>query len=173
MKVPSFNILVLLCVAANIIRLGYEVLKHKKLLVPNRISFVIILTNMLVLWVSWYLLCSLDPFRNTLPFMLSYFGMFLFIIGVILFLTALFTIKSLETYSGDLITTGIYSMIRHPMYLAFILWLIGLPTHFGGMFSFALAILFIANILLWRYLEELDLLERFAGYNAYRKTTIF
>jgi len=173
MKVPAFNILVLVCVAANIIRLGYEVLKHKKLLVPNKVSFVIILTNMLVLWVSWYLLCSLDPFRNTLPFMLSYFGMFLFIIGVILFLTALFTIKSLETYSGDLITTGIYSMIRHPMYLAFILWLIGLPTHFGGMFSFALAILFIANILLWRYLEELDLLERFAGYNAYRKTTIF
>lgn len=173
MKVPSFNILVLLCVAANIIRLGYEVLKHKKLLVPNKVSFVIILTNMLVLWVSWYLLCSLDPFRNTLPSLLSYFGMFLFIIGVILFLTALFTIKSLETYSGDLITTGIYSMIRHPMYLAFIFWLIGLPAYFGGMFSFALTILFIANILLWRHWEELELLERFAGYNAYRKTTIF
>ena len=173
MKVTSFTILVLLCVAANIIRLGYEVLKHKKLLVPNRISFVIILTNMLVLWFSWYLLCSLDPFRNTLPSMLSYFGMFLFIIGVILFLTALFTIKSLETYSGDLITKGIYSIIRHPMYLAFIFWLIGLPAYFGGMFSFALAILFIANILLWRHWEELELLERFAGYNAYRKTTIF
>lgn len=173
MKVPSFNILVLLCVAANIIRLGYEVLKHKKLLVPNRISFVIILTNMLVLWFSWYLLCSIDPSRNTLPTILSYFGLSLFIIGVILFLTALFTIKSLETYSGDLITKGIYSMIRHPMYLAFILWLIGLPTYFGGMFSFALAVLFIANILLWRHWEELELLERFAGYNAYRKTTIF
>jgi len=123
MKVPSFNILVLLCVAANIIRLGYEVLKHKKLLVPNRISFVIILTNMLVLWFSWYLLCSLDPSRNTLPTILNYFGLSLFIIGVILFLTALFTIKSLETYSGDLITKGIYSMIRHPMYLALIIYL--------------------------------------------------
>jgi len=173
MKVPSFNILVLLCVAANIIRLGYEVLKHKKLLVPNRISFVVIFTNMLVLWFSWYLLCSIDPSGNTLPTILSFFGLSLFIIGVILFLTALFTIKSLETYSGDLITTGIYSMIRHPMYLAFILWLIGLPTYFGGMFSFALAVLFIANILLWRHWEELELLERFAGYNAYRKTTIF
>ena len=173
MKVPSFNILVLLCVVANIIRLGYEVLKHKKLLVPNRISFVIILTSMLVLWFSWYLLCSLDPSRNTLPTILSYLGFSLFIIGVILFLTALFTIKSLETYSGDLITKGIYSMIRHPMYLAFILWLIGLPIYFGGMFSFALAILFITNILLWRHWEELELLERFAGYNAYRKTTIF
>ena len=173
MKVPSFNILVLLCVAANIIRLGYEVLKHKKLLVPNRISFVIILTNMLILWFSWYFLCSLDPSRNTLPTILSYFGLSLFIIGVILFLTALFTIKSLETYSGDLITKGIYSMIRHPMYLAFKLWLIGLPTYFGGMFSFALAVLFITNILIWRHWEELELLERFAGYNAYRKTTIF
>jgi protein-S-isoprenylcysteine O-methyltransferase Ste14 len=173
MLIPSFNILVLLCIVAHIIRLGYEILKHKKLLVPNKISFVIILINMLLLWFSWYLLCSSDSSIISLPTIVNYFGLLLFIIGVVLFLTALFTIKSLETYVGDLISTGIYSKIRHPMYLAFILWLLGLPIYFGGLNSFALALLFIANVLLWRYLEELELVERFPKYISYKKKTLF
>ena len=173
MIIPSFNILVLLCVVAHIIRLGYEILKHKKLLVPNKISFVIILINMLLLWFSWYLLCSSDSSIISLPTIVNHFGLLLFIIGVVLFITALFTIKSLETYVGDLITTGIYSMIRHPMYLAFIFWLLGLPIYFGGLNSFVLALLFISNVLLWRYLEELELVERFPKYNSYKKKTLF
>lgn len=173
MKFPSFNILVLLCVATHIIRLGYEILKHKKFLKPNKISFVIILTNMLVLWFSWYLLCIADPYRVMLPFIISYLGLALFIVGLILFLTALFTIKSLETYDGELITTGIYANIRHPMYLAFILWLVGLPIYFGGIYSFVLVIPFISNVIFWRHLEELELLERFSGYSDYRKKTFF
>ena len=173
MIIPSFNILVLLCVVAHIIRLGYEILKHKKLLVPNKISFVIILINMLLLWFSWYLLCSSDSSIISLPTIVNYFGLFLFIIGVILFITALFTIKSLETYDGDLITTGIYSMIRHPMYLAFIFWLLGLPIYFGGIYSFFLAILFIINVLFWKHLEEIELIERFSGYKDYKKRTLF
>jgi protein-S-isoprenylcysteine O-methyltransferase Ste14 len=85
----------------------------------------------------------------------------------------LFTIKTLESYEGDLITTGIYSKIRHPMYLGFILWSIGFPIFFGALFSFILSFLFIGNILFWRYLEEKELIERFADYQEYKKTTIF
>lgn len=173
MKIPSFFSLVLLCTLTHIIRLTYEILKHKKLLKPNKISFVIILINMIILWTSWCLLCSSDPFIITLPEAINYFGLFISIIGVILFLTALFTIKSLETYSGDLITTGIYSRIRHPMYLAFILWLVGFPLYFGGVYSFIITFLFMTNILYWRHLEELELLVRFEGYKDYKKRTVF
>jgi protein-S-isoprenylcysteine O-methyltransferase Ste14 len=128
---------------------------------------------MLVLWISWYLLCSADSFKLTLPSIISYLGLLLFIVGVFLFLAALFTIKSLETYVGDLITTGVYSRIRHPMYLAFILWLLGLPIYFGSIYSFALVFLFIANVLFWRHLEELELGKRFPGYKDYKKKTFF
>jgi len=173
MNSPSFFTLLILCIVTNIIRSVYEILKHRKLLKPNKITFIIILINMLVLWFSWYLLCSADPYKLTVPFIISYLGLALFIVGLILFPTALFTIKSLETYDGDLITTGVYSRIRHPMYLAFLLWLLGFPIYFGGLYSFALASLFIANVLFWRYLEELELLERFSGYNDYKKNTFF
>jgi protein-S-isoprenylcysteine O-methyltransferase Ste14 len=128
---------------------------------------------MIVLWISWFLLCTMDAFHVELPPVVSYLGLMLVVLGVLMFLIALSTIKSLETYEGDLITHGIYSRIRHPMYLAFILWLIGMPVFYGALFSIALSLLFIANVLFWRHLEEMELISRFSGYRDYQKRTIF
>jgi protein-S-isoprenylcysteine O-methyltransferase Ste14 len=128
---------------------------------------------MVVLWISWIVLCSADIYRIKLPDIVNYLGLFLFLIGVIIFLTALFTIKTLETYDGDLITKGVYSKIRHPMYLGFILWSIGFPIYYGAMSSFILSFVFITNILFWRYLEEIELDKRFPDYKQYKTKTLF
>ena len=173
MKNQLFILLVLLCVITHIVRTVYEILKHNNKLVPSKLSFVIVFSNMVVLWISWIVLCSADIYRIKLPDIVNYLGLFLFLIGVIFFLTALFTIKTLETYDGDLITKGIYSKIRHPMYLGFILWLIAAPIFFGSVFSFILSLLFIGNVLFWRYLEELELDKRFPEYKVYKTKTIF
>ena len=173
MKNQTFIFLAALCLLTHIIRTIYEVLKHKKMLVPNKITFVIIFTNMAVLWASWIALCSSDIYKINLPGIVHYSGLLLCLIGLILFITALLTIKTLETYDGDLITKGIYSKIRHPMYLGFILWSIGFPVYFGAGFSFMLSFVFIANILFWRYLEEIELDKRFPGYKEYKVKTWF
>ena len=165
--------LVCICIITHIVRLGYEILKHKKIIKATRLSFVIIFSNMLLLWSSWFLLCSSDPSAINLPLMLRYFGISLAVIGLIIFLTALFTIKTLETYDGELITNGIYSIIRHPMYFGFLLWLIGFPLFYGGIYSIILAIPFALNVLFWRYLEELELDKRFSDYKSYKKKTFF
>lgn len=136
-------------------------------------SFAIIFTNMMLLWISWFGLCSLDSYTIEHSFIIKYGGGLISIIGVGLFVIALLTIKSLESYDGELITKGIYSKIRHPMYLGFICWLIGAPIFFGGVFSLFLSFLFIANVLFWRHLEEIELDERFKTYKEYRKTTFF
>lgn len=168
-----FLFLILLCTITHIIRLIYEVMKHKKIIKPNKISFIIIFSNMVLLWTSWFLLCSVDKSYLNLPPILNYFGIVLVVTGIIIFLIALFTIKTLETYEGGLITNGIYSRIRHPMYLGFLFWLIGLPIFYGGVYSILISIPFIINVLFWRYLEEIELLNRFSDYVAYKRKTFF
>jgi protein-S-isoprenylcysteine O-methyltransferase Ste14 len=168
-----FLIAVIVCIICNIIRFMYEILKHKKIIKANHFSLVIMFTNMALLWVSWFLLCINDIHRIGLADIIRYAGISLFVIGMVIFLMALFTIKTFESYEGDLITKGIFSKIRHPMYLGFIFWLIGLPIYFGALYAFILAFVFIANVLFWRYIEEKELVKRFSTYMDYKKTTIF
>ncbi len=173
MKNGLFAFLVLICIITHLVRLTYEIMKHKKIIKPGKLSFIIIFFNMVLLWASWFSLCGFDmPVFRFSP-IIHYSGIFLAFMGVIFFLTALFTIKTLETYEGDLITRGIYTRIRHPMYLGFLLWIIGAPLFYGGLYSFILAVPFAVNILFWRYLEEIELLKRFPGYAFYKKRTFF
>src|SRR5665648_251291 len=169
----QFFILVLICSFTHVVRSGYEVLKHKKLLIPGKFYFAIIFTNMAVLWMSWFALCSQDICKIHYAEVYHYFGILLALTGGLAFFTALFRIKTLESYDGDLITKGIYSKIRHPMYLGFICWLIGFPVYFGALFPFFLSLLFIVNVLFWRSLEEIELEKRFPSYQHYKKTTLF
>ncbi len=173
MNNDKFILLVVVCVLTHIVRAVYEVLKHKKIIAAGKLSFAIIFTNMAVLWISWFLLCGADVYKINLPAVVKYIGIALTLLGAGLFFTALFTIKTLETYSGDLITKGIYSKVRHPMYLGFICWLLGAPLFFNGVLSLALAVIFIANVLFWRHLEEIELEKRFAGYKEYKLKTNF
>lgn len=173
MKNELFLILVIVCIITHIVRLTYEIMKHKQILKPGKLSFVIVFINMILLWISWFLLCRYDIFKVNLPDIVRFTGISLSGIGLIVFLAGLLTIKTLESYEGDLIKKGIYSMIRHPMYLGFILWLIGFPVYFGSSFSMVLSLVFIANILFWRYLEEKELETRFPAYPDYKKITIF
>jgi protein-S-isoprenylcysteine O-methyltransferase Ste14 len=168
-----FFILLIICTFTHLVRFVYEILKHKNVVKANKITFAIIFPNMLLLWVSWFLLCYFDIFKIDINIIIRYLGLSFCIAGVICFLTALATIKTLESYEGELITTGIYSIIRHPMYLGFILWTAGFPIYCGAVFSFILAVPFILNILFWKHLEEKELEKRFASYKDYRKTTFF
>jgi uncharacterized membrane protein len=98
-----------------------------------------------------------------LPDVIRYAGIVLFVAGVALFVVGLATLRTLESDNNDLVTRGIYSKIRHPMYLAFILWLVGLPLFYGGAVSLALSPAFMANVLWWRTIEERQLEQRFVS----------
>ena len=173
MNKELFFIQVIACLITHLVRLVYEILKHKQVLKASKLSFFIIFINMIILWISWILLCRFDIFKISLPDIIQYIGISVAGVGIIAFLTGLLTIKTLESYEGDLITTGIYSIIRHPMYFGFILWEIGFPIYFGALSSLILSTLFIPNILFWRSLEEKELEKRFPAYLDYKKTTLF
>ena len=168
-----FVVLIVVCVFTYIARDVYEVLKDRHVLRANRTSFVVMFSNMALMWLAWCLLCATEPSQLDLPIAISYAGLALSASGVVLFVVGLLTLRTLESDDNDLVTSGIYSRIRHPMYLAFVLWLTGLPLFFGGVFSFVLAPVFIANVLLWRWFEEKGLEQRFVSYKAYKRATLF
>lgn len=170
----NFTLFLVLNIITHCVRTTYEILKIKnKINSENKILFIFIFTNMFILWLSWFGLCSADPYTISLNPILKYFGAILLIIGVILFFLSLAKIKRFENYQGELITNGIYRFLRHPMYLSFILWLAGGVIFYGSIVGFILAILNTANILYWKKLEEIHLMKVFPEYAEYRKRTYF
>jgi protein-S-isoprenylcysteine O-methyltransferase Ste14 len=71
-----------------------------------------------------------------------------------------------------LVTSGLFRRIRHPMYVAFILWIVGWSAYQGAVLSLAIASLGLASILWWRHLEEMALETAYgSAYANYRATT--
>jgi protein-S-isoprenylcysteine O-methyltransferase Ste14 len=102
---------------------------------------------------------------------LRYTGLAFFIIGFFFFIFSHLKIRGQET--DKLITTGIYSKIRHPMYLGFIIWIIAFPIFTNAAFTLASAIIWIPQILYWRISEERQLENKYEDYQEYKKKTWF
>ncbi len=124
------------------------------------------------LWISWFQMSELDPVELNIPESLQYFGLSLFIAGLLLFIIPLIHLRGLENIDR-LITGGIFSVIRHPMYLGMIFWLIGYPLFLQAQWTLISSVLWIGNILIWQYYEENELLEIYPEYAAYKQKTWF
>jgi protein-S-isoprenylcysteine O-methyltransferase Ste14 len=128
---------------------------------------------MCALWVSWFVLCPLDPYKVNLPGFVRWSGFALFAVGMILAIGALLQLRGLENID-HLVTTGLFTRLRHPMYTGFVLWILGWSTYYGAIVSLAVGLVGIANILYWRRLEDARLLAQYGDtYQQYRLTTWF
>jgi protein-S-isoprenylcysteine O-methyltransferase Ste14 len=173
-KMTLFIVFVATNVLTHIIRTTYEVLKIRNRIDPEaKGMFTVIFTNMAVLWISWFNLCAFDPGILMLPLVLRYPGAALFLLGLALFVISLAQVKKFENYHGDLITTGVYRYLRHPMYLGFICWMIGSSLYAQSGIALILAGVYTVNICVWKALEEIQLMKTFPDYGEYRKRTFF
>lgn len=77
-----------------------------------------------------------------------------------------------KTEEQALVTSGIYAVIRHPLYLAGLVLLIGTNIYFGCTWAWIGVALMLSVILLRIPLEEKHLEERFGeAYLAYKQQT--
>ena len=67
------------------------------------------------------------------------------------------------------IDTGLYGIVRHPMYLSTLLLFLSMPLVLGSVFSFAVMLFYIPLIAMRIKNEEQVLLEGLKGYDAYQK----
>ena len=93
--------------------------------------------------------------------------------GAALAVGGLLQLRGLENID-HLVTTGLYSRLRHPMYAGFVLWIGGWVMAHGAVVSACVGLAAIGNVLYWKHLEE-DALESLFGedYRAYRRATWF
>jgi protein-S-isoprenylcysteine O-methyltransferase Ste14 len=128
---------------------------------------------MFIGWFSYFFMAFSDsaPF-DIFPFNLA--GLAILITGILLFIVSHGKVhKRMHHGEGGLVMDGIYRYTRHPMYLGEIMMLLGAPVFTQGLTTLTLSALFIAQILVWRYLEEKELMEEFPDYKDYKKRTLF
>ena len=81
-----------------------------------------------------------------------------------------FTSATIEIAEGQkVISTGPYAIVRHPMYVGALLYLLGIPLALGSYWG-VLAFVPIVPSLVWRIVDEERMLAtNLAGYNEYRE----
>jgi protein-S-isoprenylcysteine O-methyltransferase Ste14 len=80
-----------------------------------------------------------------------------------------YTSATIEVAEGQqVISTGPYAIVRHPMYASGLLYLVGMPLALGSYWGLA-PFAGILPFLIWRLLDEEKFLDRsLAGYTEYR-----
>jgi protein-S-isoprenylcysteine O-methyltransferase Ste14 len=81
-----------------------------------------------------------------------------------------FTSATIEVKDEQqVISTGPYAVIRHPMYSGAFIMLLGIPLALGSWWAFIFVFLLFAAII-WRLLEEEKFLSKnLPGYTGYRQ----
>ena len=104
-------------------------------------------------------------------------GLGFYFIGMLLFMASMnanefaeTTVNIQEERGQKVIDTGVYSMVRHPMYTSFIFFITGVNVWLGTYLSLTLSLIFLAIALRSRIsIEEKTLLNDLEGYEAYCK----
>jgi protein-S-isoprenylcysteine O-methyltransferase Ste14 len=111
---------------------------------------------------------------SNVPFFIAIFGDILVIAGLYLYFLVLkentFASATIEiTTDQKVITTGPYSLVRHPMYLGALIMLFGTPLALGSWSGLIIVVLYVF-VLVTRLLDEEKFLSKnLQGYDEYRK----
>lgn len=140
----------------------------------------IILMFFLLSFYGLIVFIPLDVFRFHLTatpvVLVSSSGMFLFLAGWWIAFLALRenafaapVVKLQEEREQKVVDTGVYGVVRHPMYSGGILFIIGIPLWLESYAGALLALVPIGTIMLRILFEERFLIRKLKGYNAYMK----
>jgi protein-S-isoprenylcysteine O-methyltransferase Ste14 len=163
-----------LCLIGLAIRSSYELLKKAgKVDTKNTAIFAVVFVAMCLMLASWPVMCPRDPWRIALPGVVRWLGLGVVTAALALAVGGLVQLRGLENID-HLVTTGLFSRIRHPMYTGFVLWIAGWAVCYGAVASSVIGVVCIGNILYWRRLEEGALESQYGeDYRSYRSGTWF
>lgn len=114
--------------------------------------------------------------RTLMP-LVHYIGVTLILIGALLFTFIIISFGQFMTPNpvprdnSVLKTTGIYSLIRHPMYFTVLVLLLGVILYFQAFYSITWLVIAFLFLVFKISKEESYLNRKFSDYSAYQKST--
>ncbi|HET7116384.1 MAG TPA: isoprenylcysteine carboxylmethyltransferase family protein [Hanamia sp.] len=129
----------------------------------------------LILFVAYLFRISKIDF--TIPRWVQLAGIFLSVIGIIISLASVLTLnKNLSPFptpkqNAELIQSGIYKYIRHPIYLGILFFALGFSMYSENTLRL---LIFFTLLILFRFkagYEEKLLQDKFPNYTTYKKAT--
>jgi protein-S-isoprenylcysteine O-methyltransferase Ste14 len=171
---PTYLIVAAACVIALAIRTTFELLQERGRVHPrNKAVFALVFVAMVVMLVSWPVMCPLDPKRVALPALVRWIGLGAATAGLLLAVGSIVQLRGVANID-HLVTTGLYSRLAHPMYAGFLLWIAGWVMAYGAVISLAVGLVAIGCVLSWRRLEDVALESSYGeDYRSYRGRTWF
>ena len=109
---------------------------------------------------------------HTLPTILPYIASVIFLIGYAMYAKVMrenaWLSRTIEVQDGQsVVSTGLYGIVRHPMYMATVLMYLAMPLVLGSLIAFGIMLLYIP-IIIRRINDEEQLLNaELKGYTEY------
>jgi len=107
----------------------------------------------------------------------KYIGAIISLLGFVVILVAILQLnKNLTPFPtpkerGELINTGLYKFVRHPIYSGIFLGSFGISLYTGSYWQLGIAIALLILFYFKSKYEESMLIEKFKDYGAYKKGT--
>lgn len=129
-----------------------------------------------LLFIACFILCGLD-FRydwSALSDGVTMAAMILFLLSYGLYAEVIreneFLARTVQVEEGQkVIDSGLYGIIRHPMYLATVFLFLSMPLILGSMYGFLVMLLYLPVIIIRIFGEEKLLKKELPGYEEYCK----
>ena len=128
-----------------------------------------------ILFAIYLLNVSLFPFQT--PKYISYSGLTLSGLGILIGALALLQLNNnLSPFpspktNSELIKTGLYKFIRHPIYTGILLMLFGYGIFQGSSYKIGITLMLHILFYLKSSYEEVKLEAKYPGYSEYKKTS--
>jgi protein-S-isoprenylcysteine O-methyltransferase Ste14 len=171
----KFIIAFSVCLASYIFHTTTHALEHKgHSFEESRVMHTALSAAIFTGYFAWGFMVFWDPIKiDVLGTAIFWLGMVMGVLGILLLIVSI-TTKHGFGEIDHLVTKGMYTRIRHPMYLALILIHIGFPLGTGSLLTLSSIIIWIHLILLWKHWEEENLERKFGKeYSEYKRSTFF
>lgn len=113
-----------------------------------------------------------------IDFQYLFIGLILYVFSIVIVTKSMIENKHFESSSRiqternqSVVSTGIYSIVRHPGYSSIIIWALSIPLLTGAIYTLIPSVTIIIIISARTYLEDRMLKKELKGYQAYSNKT--